>query len=64
VPFALDRNHHLLVIILELIFLYGANYNYTGTTISPWIVTLEALEPFACEAPKQVTGFFLLRLTL
>ncbi|GAB4830772.1 hypothetical protein Ancab_004805 [Ancistrocladus abbreviatus] len=24
-----------------------------GTTISPWIVTLEALEPFACEAPKQ-----------
>ncbi|XP_016648719.1 PREDICTED: fumarylacetoacetase [Prunus mume] len=24
-----------------------------GTTISPWIVTLEALEPFSCEAPKQ-----------
>ncbi|GMH15763.1 hypothetical protein Nepgr_017604 [Nepenthes gracilis] len=24
-----------------------------GTTISPWIVTLEALEPFVCEAPKQ-----------
>ncbi|GAB4826512.1 hypothetical protein Ancab_033408 [Ancistrocladus abbreviatus] len=24
-----------------------------GTTISPWIVTLEALEPFACEAPEQ-----------
>ncbi|KAK7359858.1 hypothetical protein VNO77_01823 [Canavalia gladiata] len=24
-----------------------------GTTISPWIVTLEALEPFASEAPKQ-----------
>ncbi|GAB2301028.1 hypothetical protein Dimus_035064 [Dionaea muscipula] len=24
-----------------------------GTTVSPWIVTLEALEPFACEAPKQ-----------
>ncbi|TKY72224.1 Fumarylacetoacetase protein [Spatholobus suberectus] len=24
-----------------------------GTTISPWIVTLEALEPFACEAQKQ-----------
>ncbi|KAF3451810.1 hypothetical protein FNV43_RR07906 [Rhamnella rubrinervis] len=24
-----------------------------GTTISPWIVTLEALEPFACDAPKQ-----------
>ncbi|XP_058080460.1 fumarylacetoacetase isoform X2 [Magnolia sinica] len=24
-----------------------------GTTISPWIVTLDALEPFACEAPKQ-----------
>ncbi|PHT97387.1 hypothetical protein BC332_33691 [Capsicum chinense] len=23
-----------------------------GTTISPWIVTLDALEPFACEAPK------------
>ncbi|MQL41704.1 fumarylacetoacetase, partial [Escherichia coli] len=28
----------------------GKNF---GTTISPWIVTLEALEPFACEAPKQ-----------
>ncbi|XP_072963093.1 fumarylacetoacetase [Typha angustifolia] len=24
-----------------------------GTTISPWIVTLDALEPFACAAPKQ-----------
>ncbi|XP_059307149.1 fumarylacetoacetase-like [Lycium ferocissimum] len=24
-----------------------------ATTISPWIVTLDALEPFACEAPKQ-----------
>ncbi|XP_004250259.1 fumarylacetoacetase [Solanum lycopersicum] len=24
-----------------------------GTTISPWIVTLDALEPFACEVPKQ-----------
>ncbi|KAG4196992.1 hypothetical protein ERO13_A06G205600v2 [Gossypium hirsutum] len=24
-----------------------------GTTISPWIVTLDALQPFACDAPKQ-----------
>ncbi|XP_059437415.1 fumarylacetoacetase [Corylus avellana] len=24
-----------------------------GTTVSPWIVTLDALEPFACDAPKQ-----------
>ncbi|XP_024372480.1 fumarylacetoacetase [Physcomitrium patens] len=24
-----------------------------GTTISPWIVTLEALEPFICDAPVQ-----------
>ncbi|PIA38239.1 hypothetical protein AQUCO_02800128v1 [Aquilegia coerulea] len=24
-----------------------------GTTISPWIVTLDALEPFSCDAPKQ-----------
>jgi fumarylacetoacetase len=24
-----------------------------GTTISPWVVTLEALEPFKTEAPKQ-----------
>ncbi|AAC17611.1 Similar to fumarylacetoacetate hydrolase, gb/L41670 from Emericella nidulans [Arabidopsis thaliana] len=24
-----------------------------GTTISPWIVTLDALEPFGCQAPKQ-----------
>ncbi|XP_024017841.1 fumarylacetoacetase [Morus notabilis] len=24
-----------------------------GTTISPWIVTLEALEPFSCDAPVQ-----------
>ncbi|KAF3451809.1 hypothetical protein FNV43_RR07905 [Rhamnella rubrinervis] len=28
----------------------GKNF---GTTISPWIVTLEALEPFSCDAPKQ-----------
>lgn len=28
----------------------GKNF---GTTISPWIVTLDALEPFACNAPKQ-----------
>jgi fumarylacetoacetase len=28
----------------------GKNF---GTTISPWIVTLEALEPFICEAPVQ-----------
>ncbi|KMZ65491.1 Fumarylacetoacetase [Zostera marina] len=25
-----------------------------GTTISPWIVTLDALEPFSCDAPNQV----------
>ncbi|KHG15359.1 Fumarylacetoacetase [Gossypium arboreum] len=24
-----------------------------STTISPWIVTLDALQPFACDAPKQ-----------
>ncbi|ESQ35624.1 hypothetical protein EUTSA_v10007724mg [Eutrema salsugineum] len=24
-----------------------------GTTVSPWIVTLDALEPFGCQAPKQ-----------
>lgn len=28
----------------------GKNF---GTSISPWIITLEALEPFKCEAPKQ-----------
>ncbi|KAL9251762.1 Fumarylacetoacetase-like protein [Drosera capensis] len=28
----------------------GKNF---GTTISPWIVTLEALEPFTCDAAKQ-----------
>ncbi|CAM8890617.1 unnamed protein product [Rhodiola kirilowii] len=28
----------------------GKNF---GTTISPWIVTLDALEPFACTPPKQ-----------
>lgn len=28
-----------------------------GTTISPWIVTMEALEPFICEAPEQVSPF-------
>ncbi|KAG6695487.1 hypothetical protein I3842_09G099800 [Carya illinoinensis] len=27
--------------------------NSFGTTISSWIVTLDALEPFACDAPKQ-----------
>lgn len=27
---------------------------FLGTTVSPWIVTLDALEPFACDAPKQV----------
>lgn len=30
-----------------------------GTTISPWIVTLDALQPFACDAPQQVTYPFL-----
>ncbi|KAJ9548443.1 hypothetical protein OSB04_020986 [Centaurea solstitialis] len=25
-----------------------------GTTMSPWIVTLDALEPFACDAPNQI----------
>ncbi|XP_047307773.1 fumarylacetoacetase-like [Impatiens glandulifera] len=25
-----------------------------GTTISPWIVTLEALEHFSCDAPEQI----------
>ncbi|XP_071725146.1 fumarylacetoacetase [Rutidosis leptorrhynchoides] len=25
-----------------------------GTTVSPWIVTLDALEPFACDAPTQI----------
>lgn len=30
--------------------------SFLGTTISPWIVTLDALEPFACDAPKQVSG--------
>ncbi|KAG0593905.1 hypothetical protein M758_UG030100 [Ceratodon purpureus] len=24
-----------------------------GTTISPWIVIMEALEPFICDAPEQ-----------
>lgn len=28
---------------------------FLGTTISPWIVTLDALEPFACDAPNQVS---------
>lgn len=28
----------------------------TGTTISPWVVTMEALEPFICKAPEQVSG--------
>jgi hypothetical protein len=31
-----------------------AMYVILGTTISPWIVTLDALEPFACQAPTQV----------
>lgn len=28
----------------------GKNF---GSTVSPWIVTMEALAPFACESPKQ-----------
>ncbi|BBN04474.1 fumarylacetoacetase [Marchantia polymorpha subsp. ruderalis] len=28
----------------------GKNF---GTTISPWVVTMEALEPFICKAPEQ-----------
>ena len=28
-----------------------------GTTISPWIVTLEALEPFKVQGPEQVLFF-------
>lgn len=35
-----------------------ANVCTTGTTISPWIVTLEALEPFSCDAPVQVLNHF------
>ncbi|KZV16119.1 fumarylacetoacetase-like [Dorcoceras hygrometricum] len=27
--------------------------DWSGTTISPWIVTLDALEPFAIDAPEQ-----------
>ncbi|THG11689.1 hypothetical protein TEA_014962 [Camellia sinensis var. sinensis] len=27
--------------------------DWSGTTVSPWIVTLDALEPFVCDAPKQ-----------
>jgi hypothetical protein len=27
----------------------------SGTTISPWVVTLEALEPFAIDGPHQVS---------
>lgn len=34
--------------------LYCAFAISLGTTISPWIVTLDALKPFTCEAPKQV----------
>ncbi|KAF3779024.1 7-hydroxymethyl chlorophyll a reductase [Nymphaea thermarum] len=30
--------------------------DWSGTTISPWIVTLEALEPFACDCLKQVSA--------
>ncbi|KAK6932828.1 Fumarylacetoacetase, N-terminal [Dillenia turbinata] len=51
------------VLDLSVISLTGLFYGMTsggpflgksfGTTISPWIVTLEALEPFACDAPKQ-----------
>lgn len=32
---------------------------FLGTTLSPWIVTLDALEAFACDAPKQVNTFLI-----
>ena len=32
----------------------GKNF---GTTISPWVVTMEALEPFLVPQPKQVTKY-------
>ena len=31
-----------------------------GTSISPWIVTLDALEPFRCSGPEQVIGAILI----
>eukprot|EP00850_Spirogloea_muscicola_P001185 SM000004S15055 [mRNA] locus=s4:989786:993189:+ [translate_table: standard] len=34
-------------------FLVAAAVHIVGTTVSPWVVTLEALEPFLCEAPCQ-----------
>lgn len=43
---------------------YVAEFNFlvppafsAGTTISPWIVTLDALEPFASDTPEQVLSF-------
>jgi fumarylacetoacetase len=37
----------------EYIPLGPFNAKNFATTISPWIITLEALEPFRCELPKQ-----------
>jgi hypothetical protein len=34
--------------------IYCASTISQGTTVSPWIVTLDALKPFMCDAPKQV----------
>lgn len=33
----------------------GKNF---GTTISPWIVTLDALEPFLVSGPQQVIDLY------
>ncbi|KAJ2901684.1 hypothetical protein MKZ38_001554 [Zalerion maritima] len=38
---------------LEMVPLGPVNGKSFGTTISPWVITLEALEPFRTEAPKK-----------
>ena len=40
--------------VWHLFHVLCSDWFYVGTSISPWIVTLEALEPFKCETIKQV----------
>ena len=41
-----------ILVILSYIYLFPGAKNF-GTTVSPWVVTLEALKPFAEPGPTQ-----------
>lgn len=51
-PFTGTMFFCFLIVIVIVSFFYLVAKNL-GTTLSPWIVTLEALEPFRVKAPEK-----------